>query len=55
LAQLFNSSKIYLYDSAEYWVVKGLTEGLGLPPLEALACGCIVFSSVNHINKFYSN
>lgn len=48
LAQLFNSSKIYLYDSAEYWAVSGLTEGFGLPPLEALACGCMVFSSVNH-------
>ncbi len=48
LATLFNSSKVYLYDSAEYWAVSGLTEGFGLPPLEALACGCQVFSSVNH-------
>ncbi|MBR8831505.1 MAG: hypothetical protein N5P05_003146 [Chroococcopsis gigantea SAG 12.99] len=48
LAGLFNRSKIYLYDSAEYWRVSGLTEGFGLPPLEALACGCRVFSSVNH-------
>lgn len=48
LAQLFNSSKIYLYDSAEYWAISRLTEGFGLPPLEALACGCMVFSSVNH-------
>ena len=47
LAGLFNRSKIYLYDSAEYWAVSGLTEGFGLPPLEALACGCVVFSSVN--------
>jgi glycosyltransferase involved in cell wall biosynthesis len=47
LAGLFNRSKIYLYDSAEYWAVNGLTEGFGLPPLEALACGCQVFSSVN--------
>ena len=48
LAGLFNRSKIYLYDSAEYWAVSGVTEGFGLPPLEALACGCVVFSSLNH-------
>jgi glycosyltransferase involved in cell wall biosynthesis len=48
LAGLFNRSKIYLYDSAEYWATTGVTEGFGLPPLEALACGCQVFSSVNH-------
>lgn len=48
LAALFNRSKIYLYDSAEYWQVNKVTEGFGLPPLEALACGCNLFSSVNH-------
>ena len=48
LAELFNRSHIYLYDSAEYWATSGVTEGFGLPPLEALACGCHVFSSVNH-------
>ena len=48
LAELFNRSKVYLYDSAEYWGVNGVTEGFGLPPLEALACGCRVFSSVNN-------
>ncbi|MEL6442173.1 MAG: glycosyltransferase [Cyanobacteria bacterium J06621_8] len=48
LAALFNRSKIYLYDSAEYWATSGVTEGFGLPPLEAIACGCQVFSSVNH-------
>jgi len=47
LAGLFNRAKIYLYDSAEYWAVSGVTEGFGLPPLEALACGCQVFSSIN--------
>jgi len=47
LAALFNRSKIYLYDSAEYWAISGVTEGFGLPPLEALACGCQVFSSLN--------
>ncbi len=47
LAGLFNRAKVYLYDSAEYWAMQGVTEGFGLPPLEALACGCQVFSSVN--------
>jgi glycosyltransferase involved in cell wall biosynthesis len=48
LIGLFNRAKVYLYDSAEYWTQHRLTEGFGLPPLEALACGCQVFSSVNH-------
>lgn len=48
LEELFNRAKVYLYDSAEYWAVQGVTEGFGLQPMEALACGCQVFSSVNH-------
>lgn len=48
LPGLFNQAKLYLYDSAEYWATSGVTEGFGLPPLEALACGCQVFSSLNH-------
>ncbi len=48
LSVLFNRAKVYLYDSADYWAVSGVTEGFGLPPLEAIACGCRVFSSVNH-------
>lgn len=48
LIGLFNRAKVYLYDSAEYWGRYGLTEGFGLPPMEAMACGCCVFSSVNH-------
>ena len=48
LVDLFNRSCVYLYDSAEYWRGRGVTEGFGLPPLEALACGCVVFSSLNH-------
>ena len=48
LVDLFNRSKIYLYDSAEYWRGRGVSEGFGLPPLEALACGCVLFSSFNH-------
>ena len=48
LVDLFNRSTVYLYDSAEHWRGRGVTEGFGLPPLEALACGCVVFSSLNH-------
>ena len=48
LVGLFNRTKVYLYDSAEYWGRYQLTEGFGLPPMEAMACGCQVFSSVNH-------
>lgn len=47
LAGLFNRSKVYLYDSAEYWALEGVSEGFGLQPMEALAAGCQVFSSVN--------
>lgn len=47
LAGLFQRAKVYLYDSAEYWAQYGVSEGFGLPPLEAMACGCQVFSSVN--------
>jgi glycosyltransferase involved in cell wall biosynthesis len=46
-AALFNRAKVYLYDSAEYWALQGVSEGFGLQPLEAIACGCQVFSSVN--------
>lgn len=47
LAKLFNRAKVYLYDSAQYWALQGVSEGFGLQPLEAMACGCQVFSSVN--------
>jgi glycosyltransferase involved in cell wall biosynthesis len=47
LVGLFNRTKIYLYDSAEYWALSRVSEGFGLPPMEAMACGCQVFSSVN--------
>ncbi|BAY24559.1 group 1 glycosyl transferase [Calothrix sp. NIES-2100] len=47
LPGLFNRAKIYLYDSAEYWAQQNVSEGFGLQPMEALACGCQVFSSVN--------
>ncbi|MCB4429147.1 glycosyltransferase [Synechococcus sp. MU1643] len=48
IVHLFNNSKVFLYDSTEHWSAAGLTEGFGLPPVEAMACGCIVFSSLNH-------
>jgi glycosyltransferase involved in cell wall biosynthesis len=47
LPGLFNRAKIYVYDSAEYWAQQRVSEGFGLQPMEALACGCQVFSSVN--------
>lgn len=47
LTGLFNRAKVYLYDSADYWGQQGVSEGFGLQPMEALACGCQVFSSVN--------
>jgi glycosyltransferase involved in cell wall biosynthesis len=47
LPGLFNQTKIYLYDSAEYWAQQFVSEGFGLQPMEALACGCQVFSSIN--------
>ncbi len=48
LVDLFNSASVFLYDSADYWRGRGVSEGFGLPPIEALACGCVVFSSLNH-------
>ncbi len=48
LVDLFNSAKVVLYDSADHWRCSGVSEGFGLPPLEALACGCVLFSSFNH-------
>jgi hypothetical protein len=48
LVALFNSATVVLYDSADYWRSQGVSEGFGLPPMEALACGCVLFSSFNH-------
>jgi glycosyltransferase involved in cell wall biosynthesis len=47
LASVFNRSKVFVYDSRDHWLDAGVSEGFGLPPLEALACGCHVFASVN--------
>lgn len=48
VVSVFNDSTVYLYDSSDYWHSCGVSEGFGLPPIEALACGCVVFSSFNH-------
>jgi hypothetical protein len=48
LVDLFNSAAVVLYDSADHWRCSGVSEGFGLPPVEALACGCVLFSSFNH-------
>ncbi len=48
LVDLFRSARVVLYDSADYWRGRGVSEGFGLPPLEALASGCVLFSSLNH-------
>ena len=48
LSALFRSAKVVLYDSADHWRRAGVSEGFGLPPIEALASGCVVFSSLNH-------
>lgn len=47
LSEYFNRAKVYLYDSTDHWGQMNASEGFGLPPLEALACGCTVFSSIN--------
>lgn len=47
IAAYYNRSKIYLYDSTDHWRDRGVSEGFGLPPFEAMCCGCTVFSSVN--------
>lgn len=47
LSAWFRRSKVYLYDSLEHWADVGATEGFGLPPLEAMGHGCVVFSSLN--------
>ena len=48
LSALFRRAKVVIYDSADHWRRAGVSEGFGLPPIEALASGCVVFSSCNH-------
>jgi hypothetical protein len=45
LIQLYNRSKVYLYSSAP--TASGWVEGFGFQPLEALVCGCAVFSNLH--------
>ena len=45
LYQLYNRSKVYLYSSQQPPI--GLGDGFGLQPLEAIVCGCSVFSNLN--------
>lgn len=45
LIRLYNRSKVYLYSSAP--TASGWVEGFGFQPLEALVCGCAVFSNLH--------
>lgn len=45
LIRLYNRSKVYLYSSAP--TALGWVEGFGFQPLEALVCGCTVFSNLH--------
>ncbi len=45
LFKLYNRSKVYLYSSAPR--ASGAVEGFGLQPLEAILCGCVVFSNLD--------
>jgi glycosyltransferase involved in cell wall biosynthesis len=47
LASALNRARVFLYDSRDHWLRSGVSEGFGLPPLEAIACGCHVFASLN--------
>jgi hypothetical protein len=47
LIRLYNRSKIYLYSSAPAGSGRGWVEGFGFQPLEALVCGCAVFSNLH--------
>ena len=42
---LYNRSKVYLYSSAPW--SSGWVEGFGFQPLEAILCGCTVFSNLH--------
>jgi hypothetical protein len=57
LASLLNRTKVFLYVGNFFqrrkWNQYPMGEGLGLPPLEALACGCIVGSNLlGGVNDF---
>ncbi len=45
LIQLYNRAQVYLYSSAPW--ASGRVEGFGFQPLEAVVCGCAVFSNLH--------
>jgi len=45
LGYVDNKDRIYLYNLASMFVYPSFYEGFGLPPLEAMACGCPVITS----------
>jgi len=45
LFNLYNRSRVYVYSSAPW--ASGWVEGFGFQPLEALMCGCAVFSNLH--------
>jgi hypothetical protein len=45
LVSLYKRSRVYLYSSAPW--DSGWVEGFGLQPLEAMLCGCAVFSNLH--------
>jgi hypothetical protein len=45
LFRLYNRSKVYLYSSQQ--PPTGMGDGFGLQPLEAMVCGCSVFSNLH--------
>lgn len=47
LIRLYNRSRVYLYSSAPAGSGPGWVEGFGFQPLEALVCGCAVFSNLH--------
>ncbi|MFP5288554.1 MAG: glycosyltransferase, partial [Thermoanaerobaculia bacterium] len=47
LIRLYNRSRVYLYSSAPMGAGPEWVEGFGFQPLEALVCGCTVFSNLH--------
>jgi len=56
LGYLSNSSLVQLYNLAKALVFPSLYEGFGLPPLEAMACGCpVITSNVSSLPEVVGN
>jgi len=45
MGKLDTSTLVYLYNAADVFVFPTLYEGFGLPPIEAMACGCPVITT----------